>query len=59
MTTCGANSTIMGAIRSVKSAARLESCPGAGDLANAGRNVPAPAPITVAHPSRTKSRRFI
>jgi len=32
---------------------------GLGGSANAGRSLRAPAPITVAHPSRTKSLRFI
>ena len=75
MTTCGASSTIMGAIRRVKSAApplafgsdglAIGFCGGRGaglsasGSANAGRSFPAPAPITVAHPSRTKSLRFI
>src|ERR1700733_3711871 len=72
--TRGANSTIIGAMRSMKSAALAVAfgseddigcdgdpglCPVAGICANAGRSLSAPVAIRVANPSRTKSLRLM
>src|SRR5580698_4351115 len=72
--TRGANSTIIGAIRSMKSAAPAVAFGSGANIgcandsgpsavarvrANAGRSLPAPVAITVAKPSRTKSLRLI
>src|SRR5580658_9116637 len=71
ITTCGASSTIMGAICRVKSPGRelalgvapgpidIGCCGGLVPCANAGGSMSGPVAITVAHPNRTKSLRFM
>lgn len=59
ITTWGASSTSVGAIRSVKSVAFSVARRGAIACANAGRSSPAPAAIRVTHPSRPNSLRFM